>query len=119
MGILTLKPNARTTALLAVFVAQLQGCASATKAMLTTSLPSHQTNYRKVHIYFQEPPKASRPLALISVGRDGESSTYAMEILKIEAAKIGADALAHVDMSYSTGLFPTLRVQGIAVKYVE
>ena len=97
----------------------LMGCSSATRAYLTTNLPSNQTNYKKIAIYFQEPPRKSRPLALIAVARDGENAAWAMEILKMEAASIGADAIAQVDMNYSTGLFPTLRVQGLAVKYVE
>ena len=78
-----------------------------------------QTNYRKVAVYFQSPPRKSRPLALIAVARDGENATWAMEILKMEAAQIGADALANVEVTYSTGLFPSLRVQGLAVKYAE
>ena len=51
------------------------------------------------------------------MARDGENATWAVEILKMEAATIGADALAHVEVNFSTGMFPTLRVQGMAVKY--
>jgi len=85
--------------------------------LLTADLPRQQTNYKKLPVYFQEPPRKSRPLALISVARDGENATWAMEILKMEAALLGADALAQVEMNYTTGMFPTLRVQGLAVKY--
>jgi hypothetical protein len=85
--------------------------------LLTTNLPSKQTNYKKVSVYFQEPPRKSRPLALIAVARDGENATWAVEILKMEAASLGADAVANVEMNYTTGMFPTLRVQGMAVKY--
>lgn len=95
------------------------GCTSTGRMLLTSSLPSNQTNYKKIPIYFQEPPRKSRPIALISVARDGENATWAMEILKMEAAVLGADALANVEMNYSTGFFPTLRVQGMAVKYVQ
>lgn len=87
--------------------------------LLTTNLPSNQTNYKKIAVFFQEPPRKSRPLALIAVARDGENAAWAVEILKMEAAALGADALAHVEMNYSTGMFPTLRVQGMAVKYAD
>ncbi len=95
------------------------GCTSATRMMMTADLPQHQTNYKKIPVYFENPPRKSRPLALISVARDGENATWAVEILKMEAAEIGADALADVEVNFTTGIFPTLRVQGLAVKYVE
>jgi hypothetical protein len=94
-------------------------CTSSTRMLMTADLPHHQTNYKKVAVYFQNPPRKSRPLALISVARDGENATWAVEILKMEAAEVGADALANVEVNYSTGTFPTLRVQGLAVKYVD
>lgn len=87
--------------------------------MMTVDIPRNQTNYKKLPVFFQNPVRKSRPLALIAVARDGENATWAVEILKMEAAAIGADALANVEVNYSTGLFPTLRVQGLAVKYVE
>lgn len=95
------------------------GCTSTARTMLTANLPSNQTNYKKMPVYFQAPPRKSRPIALIAIARDGENATWAVEILKMEAALIGADALANVEMNYSTGFFPTLRVQGLAVKYVQ
>ena len=85
--------------------------------LLTSDIPRQQTNYKKIPVYFQEPPRRSRPIALIAVARDGENATWAVEVLKMEAALVGADALANVEVNYSTGLFPTLRVQGLAVKY--
>lgn len=97
----------------------LGACTSTTRTLLTASFPANQTNYRKVAVYFQEPPRKSRPLALIAVARDGENAAWAVEILKIEAAALGADALANVEMNYTSGFFPSLRVQGMAVKYVE
>ncbi|MGZ3694747.1 MAG: hypothetical protein ACXWQO_11230 [Bdellovibrionota bacterium] len=97
----------------------LAGCTSTTRMLLTTDLPHNQTNYKKVQVYFQEPPHKSRPLALIAVARDGENATWAVEILKMEAAVLGADALANVEVTYTTGFVPNLRVQGLAVKYVE
>jgi hypothetical protein len=97
----------------------LSSCTSTTRMLLTSSLPANQTNYKKIAVYFQEPPRKSRPLAMIAVARDGENATWAVEILKMEAGILGADALAHVEVSYSTGMFPTLRVQGMAVKYVQ
>ncbi len=100
-------------------LAAFAGCTSSTRMLMTADLPNHQTNYKKVAVYFQNPPRKSRPLALISVARDGENATWAVEILKMEAAEVGADALADVEVNYSTGFFPTLRVQGLAVKYVE
>jgi len=87
--------------------------------LLTTDLPRAQTNYKRLPVFFQEPPRKTRPLALIAVARDGENATWAVEMLKMEAANIGADALAHVEINYSTGLFPTLRAQGMAVKYAD
>ncbi len=103
----------------AVMAISLWGCTSSTRMLMTADLPHHQTNYKKIPVYFQNPPRKSRPLALISVARDGENATWAVEILKMEAAQIGADALANVEVNYSTGIFPTLRVQGLAVKYAE
>ena len=97
----------------------LSSCTSTGRMLLTTNLPSKQTNYKKVSVYFQEPPRKSRPLALIAVAQDGENATWAVDILKMEAASLGADAVANVEMNYTTGMFPTLRVQGMAVKYEE
>ena len=97
----------------------LTACSSSTRTLLTTQLPQTQTNYKKIPVYFQEPPRKARPLALLSVSRDGENAAWAVESLKIEAAQIGADALAHLEMNYTTGMFPALRVQALAVKYVE
>ena len=97
----------------------LTGCTSSTRMLMTTELPHHQTNYKKIAVYFQNPPRKSRPIALISVARDGENATWAVEVLKMEAAEVGADALADVEVNSSTGSFPTLRVQGLAVQYVQ
>ena len=94
-------------------------CTSSTRMLMTADLPHHQTNYKKIAVYFQNPPRKSRPLALIAIARDGENAAWAVEVLKLEAAEIGADALANVEVSYTTGMFPTLRVQGLAVQYVE
>lgn len=105
--------------LLTIFALTLFSCTSTGRMLLTSDLPRVQTNYKKLPVYFQEPPRRARPIALLAVARDGENATWAVEILKMEAAAIGADALAHVEMNYSTGMFPTLRVQGMAVKYVE
>ncbi|MGE3263492.1 MAG: hypothetical protein AB7K68_17065 [Bacteriovoracia bacterium] len=105
--------------LLGLFLFLGTSCTSTTRMLLTADLPSTQTNYKKVHVYFQEPPKKSRPLALIAVARDGENAAWAVEILKMEAAVIGADALSNLEVTYTTGFFPNLRVQGLAVKYVE
>ena len=104
---------------LGLALACLAACTSSTRMLMTSDVPAAQTNYKKIPIFFQEPPRKSRPIAMIAVARDGESATWAMEILKMEAAYVGADALAQVEMSYTTGMFPTLRVQGIAVKYVQ
>jgi hypothetical protein len=93
------------------------GCTSSARALLTNNLPARQTNYKKIPIYFEEPPRKARPLALLAVARDGENATWAVEVLKMEAAEIGADAIVHLEMNYSTGTFATLRVQGLAVKY--
>jgi hypothetical protein len=97
--------------------ALLGGCTSSARMLMTADLPHHKTNHKKVATYFQAPPRKSRPLALISVARDGENATWAVEILKMEAAELGADAIAHLEVNYSTGMFPTLRVSGLAVKY--
>lgn len=105
----------RAILILSLFVAS--GCTSTARTLLTNNLPHNQTNYKKLPIFFQAPPRKSRPIALIAVARDGENATWAMEVLKMEAAQLGADALANVEMNYSTGIFPTLRVQGLAVKY--
>jgi len=109
----------RNTFLTLALALLFPACTSSTRMLMTADLPHNQTNYKKVAVYFQNPPRKSRPLALISVARDGENATWAVEILKMEAAQVGADALANVEVNYSTGMFPTLRVQGLAVKYVE
>jgi hypothetical protein len=101
--------------LLAAFLGA--GCTSSTRMLMTAELPHRQTNHKKVAVFFQNPPRKSRPLALVSVARDGENATWAVEVLKMEAAQLGADAIANLEVSYSTGLFPTLRVSGLAVKY--
>ncbi|HEY8278146.1 MAG TPA: hypothetical protein VIH99_00895, partial [Bdellovibrionota bacterium] len=67
----------------------LAGCTSSTRMLMSADLPPHQSNYKKVAVYFQNPPRKSRPLALISVARDGENATWAVEILKMEAAQVG------------------------------
>ena len=117
-GVVVLK-NLRKVLWLLTLVFILAGCTSTTRTLLTTNIPDRQTNPKKIAIYFQEPPRKSRPLALLAIGRDGENATWAVEILKMEAALLGADAVVNVDMNYSTGIFPSLRVQGLAVKYVE
>ncbi len=105
--------------IIALSLVALSSCTSTGRLLLTADLPRVQTNYKKMAVYFQEPPRKSRPIALLAVARDGENATWAVEILKMEAAAIGADALAHVEINYTTGMFPTLRAQGMAVKYVE
>lgn len=107
------------TLLVCVSLFVFAACTSTTRTLLTASLPANQTNYKKLPVYFQEPPRKARPLALIAVARDGENAVWAVEVLKMEAAALGADALAHVEMNYTSGFFPSLRVQGMAVKYVE
>lgn len=109
----------RMFGIFALALVALSSCTSTGRLLLTADLPRVQTNYKKVPVYFQEPPRKSRPIALLAVARDGENATWAVEILKMEAAAIGADALAHVEINYTTGMFPTLRAQGMAVKYVE
>ncbi len=95
------------------------GCTSSSRMMMTTEIPQHRSNYKKMPVFFQNPPRKSRPIALITVARDGENALYAVEMLKMEAAEVGADALANVEVNFSSGIFPTLRVQGLAVKYVD
>lgn len=85
--------------------------------MLTDKLPKMSTEPRRVAVFFGDPPVRSRPLAVVSVSRDGENSVWAVEALKIEAASLGADGICHLDMHYSTGMLPSLRVRGVAVKY--
>lgn len=102
-----------------LFLLILSSCTSTARTLLTTNIPERQTNPKKIAVYFQEPPRKARPIALIAIGRDGENATWAVEILKMEAAMLGADAIVNLDMNYSSGIFPTLRVQGLAVKYVD
>lgn len=97
----------------------LPACSSSTHVLLTSSLPQYQTDYKKIAVYFQEPPRKARPLALFTVSRDGENALYAVEVMKMEAALLGADAITHLEMRYTSGLFPSLEIQGLAVKYVE
>lgn len=95
----------------------LQACTSTSRMMMTGEVPRYYTDYKKIPVFFQNPPRKSRPIALIAVARDGENATYAVEALKMEAGHVGADAIANLEITYSTGFFPTLRAQGLAVKY--
>lgn len=97
----------------------LAACTSSGRMLLTAEVPTRETNYKKMPVFFQDPPRRSRPIALVAVARDGENATWAVEVLKMEAASLGADAIANMEMNYSTGAFPTLRVQGMAVKYAD
>lgn len=99
------------------FVLFLSGCASTTRIYLTDNLPNHPNQVRDIMVYVGPPPIKSRPLALLAVARSGENSVWAVEILKMEAAEIGADALANLKLEYASGLFPELKVQALAVKY--
>jgi hypothetical protein len=95
----------------------ISACTSSTRTLLSTNLPQFQTNYKKVQIFLGAPPRKVRPIAMVTVSRDGENAVWAMEVLKMEAAEIGADAITNVEMNYASGFFPVLRVQGLAVKY--
>jgi hypothetical protein len=72
---------------------------------------------KRVRVYIDQPPKKAKPIAVIAVSRVGENAVWAVEVLKMEAAEIGADAVTNLEMNYSPGFFPTLRIQGLAVKY--
>jgi hypothetical protein len=102
---------------LCVLSSFLLACTSTTRAMLTSNLPQFQNNYKKVQVFVGPPARKARPIALITVTREGENAVWAVEILKMEAAELGADALANLEMNYFPGLFPSLRIQGLAVKY--
>ncbi len=98
-------------------VVWLTGCSSATVVRLSDQWPDGPRNPKRVEVYFQNPPRKSRPIALIAVARDGENAVWAVERLKEEAAAMGADAVVQLKMHYSTGMFPSLRLQGLAVSY--
>lgn len=103
---------------LALLIALSVGaCTSSTKILLTDKMPSRPTNYREIMVYVGPPPIESRPLAIISVARRGENSVWGVEALKSEAAEIGADGVANLDITYSTGILPELRISGLAVKH--
>lgn len=93
------------------------GCTSSTKVLMTDKLPDRPTRTRDIMVYLDGPPLKSRPLAVLAVARRGENSVWAVESLKSEAAELGADAITNLKVSYSQGIFPELRVEGVAVKY--
>lgn len=93
------------------------GCASATHVRVSDYVTEAQTNPKRVEVFFQTAPRKVRPIAIVAVARRGENSTYAVEMLKEEAATLGADAIVNLDMNYTTGMFPQLHVSGLAVKY--
>lgn len=95
----------------------LGGCTSSTKVLMTEKLPTRPTKVRDIMVYLGGPPLKARPLALIAVARKGENSVWAVEALKTEAAEMGADAITNLNVTYSKGIFPELRVEGLAVKY--
>ena len=102
-----------------LFLFVLSGCTSTTKLLLSEKIPP-PTNPEKIRVFMRDPPFHARPIAQIAVARHGENALYAMEALKIEASEIGADAIAQVRISYSSGfLWPSLKVEGIAVRYEE
>ncbi len=104
--------------LILVLIAILvSGCTSSTKVMMTEKLPARPTKTRDVMVYLGGPPLKARPLALVAIARRGENSVWAVEALKSEAADLGADAITNLKVSYSEGIFPQLRVEGLAVKY--
>jgi hypothetical protein len=76
-----------------------------------------QNDPKRIQVFMDAPPRRASALAVVSAGRDGENATWAIEVLKIEAAELGADAITHVKLNYSTGIFPSLRAQAVAVKY--
>lgn len=80
-------------------------------------MPTRPSKISEVMVFVGPPPITARPLAMISIARKGENSVWAVEALKSEAAEMGADAIANLDISYSTGWLPELRVSGLAVKY--
>lgn len=93
-------------------------CTSSTTVLLTQSMPQRPTKLQDIMVYLAGPPIKSRPLAMIAIARRGENSVWAIEALKQEAADMGADAITNLDVSYSSGFIPELRVSGLAVKYV-
>lgn len=103
--------------LIIISIVLVQGCTSSTHTMLMRTPAARKTNPNKIQVFYGEPPHRASPIATVAVARDGENATWAVEALKAEAAEIGADAITHLEMNYSTGIFPTLRVQGVAVRY--
>ncbi len=99
------------------FAGFLGVCTSSTKVLLTEQLPTRRTKVRDIMVYLGGPPLKARPLALLAVARHGENSVWAVEALKAEASELGADAITNLTISYSKGVFPELRVEGVAVKY--
>lgn len=103
--------------ILGFLIVILSGCTTSTKVLMTDQLPSRPTKVRDIMVYLDGPPLKARPLALIAIARRGENSVWAVEALKTEASEMGADAITNLKVSYSQGIFPELRVEGLAVKY--
>ena len=92
-------------------------CTSTSVVKLTHNLPEQKNNYKKVAVFLGAPTRKVRPLGLVAVARDGENATWAVEVLRMEAAELGADAITNLEVNYTSGFFPNLRVQALAVKY--
>ena len=99
-------------------VVAFAGCTSSTRLLLTENMPKRPTKLQDIMVYMSGAPIKARPLAILSIARRGENSVWAVEAMKEEAAEIGADAITNLDIYYSTGILPELRISGLAVKYV-
>lgn len=95
----------------------LAGCASVAHVRVSDFVSETPTDPHHIEVFFQTAPRKVRPIAMVVVARQGEGALYAVELLKEEAATLGADAIVDLELSYTTGFFPNLRVSGLAVKY--
>lgn len=102
---------------LGFLVSVLASCSSTTKTFLVNHPVGREKKARYVRVYLEEPDRPVAPMAVIAVSRMGENAVWAMEEIKDEAGSIGADAVTHVELHYTPGIFPSLRVQAVAVKY--
>ena len=107
------------TILVLVIAGMTAACTSSTKLILANRLPERPNKVQHIMVYLGGPPIEAKPLAVVAIARRGANSVWAVEALKLEAAELGADAITNLNIAYTPGLLPEMRVEGLAVKYAQ
>ena len=110
--------KAKYFSLFFLFLFIFSSCASSSKLILTRKLPNYTNKPKNISVYLLSPPIRSFPIAVLSIVRYGSDPAWTVEALKEEAAELGADAIANLEIFYSTNFFlPRVHARGLAVKY--